>query len=1030
MGVRRTSVVATRWRRGLAVVAVVSLVGIAAATGAGTRVAEFVLRLRTRMAVERLVTSLRPEQRPTARFSALGVSAVQATMRGGPSSDLGRKTRSSEVLDVAGSSSAPEAVAAAAAALAVGGGERQAVLALQAATARTPDDARLWNDLAAAQLQAGHPRLALVAADHALRIDPRSADALYNRGLALERLGLSSVAAESWRECLLASPDAELAEQLRQRLRVTEKPTEQERWTLAEPELQRAEAAGDTAAVARFAAEFPRRVRAYAETPYLQAWAAAVEAGDAAKAEEWLRMVRTAGQALRGRGETLLGDSVAAIDEALATRDTARVRLLFSAQLSYDRGRQLCMVRDYAAAEKELHQAEAAFTAARTPMAAVPRVWIASTLTDRARTDEAREMLTGVIVAEQAMRGHRAVVAHAQYLLSMCEMYAGRWNAAVDAAKASAVGYRALGELSSAGDSEAMLAVILTLLGQPDEAWEYRERAFHLANDTGVANRTLLTVATGTRAAMQEHDRELALSLLDVEMTLAAEVRDPSIAADMLTRRVELQHERGAFDDRDTALARGRIAIGAVKDPAERTRLTIELDAAEALALRNANPRRSAEMLGRAVAFSRAVDRRPYLPGILLQRGRAYRAAGDDVAAWKDYSDAMDELEAQRGAIADVSLRSRMLDTADELFTDALALQVARGDAEAAFAVAERARARSLLDVAGGAPRPVASSVTIAGRLPGGTLVLEYALLPEALVVFAIDARGLRMHTVPVKTEALSPDRADLGELLLGAVRDELTAATKVVFIPDKILQRVPFASLRREGRYLVTTHTISVVPSASLLALGPVPIGPKERSVLIVGNPAADPELKLGMLPSVEREVSSVGTIYRPAKVLFGADATKPRFAAEAPAYDVIHFAGHGVSDDESLTASLLFARRGTDPGRMDTSEIEKLRLTRGPLVVLAACGTLRGRARGVEGMPSLARSFLAAGAMTVIGTLWNVDDAQSGALMTAFHREIASGEPPATALRNAQLRALARGGADADTKNWAAFVVYTVKP
>ena len=1001
-----------------------------AVSGAGTRVAELVLRFRTRMAVERLVTSLKPEQLPVARFSALGVSGVRATMRGGPSPDLRRETRSGEVLDVAGRSSQPEAIAAAAAALAVGGSERQAVLTLQAATRRTPDDARLWNDLAAAQLEADHPRLALVAADHALRIDGSSADALYNRGLALERLGLSFVAAESWRRCLAAAPDVALGAELRDRLRAVDAPSEQARWRAAQPELLRAAAAGDTMAVTQFATQFPRQVRAYAEGPYLQAWAAAVEAGDAAKAGESLRIVRTAGDALRGRGETLLSDTVVAIDDALAANDTERIHLIATAQLAYDRGRKAFGDRRHEVSEKELRSAAAGFAAARSPMAAVARAWIAGTLIERARTDEARELLAGLVTAVQPVRGHRALMALLQHLVATCEMYAGRWNAAVDAAKAAAAGYREIGEVSNAGESENLLAVMLDLLGQPDQAWEYRERAFRIANDTGVINRTIIAVATGTRAAMQAHDRELALSLLEVEMELAAEVRDPVIAADMLTRRVVLQQERGAFDDRDTALARARIAISAVKDGAEQTRLTVDLDGAEALAVRNANPRRAAELLGRAVAFSRAADRRPYLPGILLQRGRAYRAAGDVGAAWKDYSDAMDELEAQRGAIADVSLRSRMLDTADELFTEALALQVARGDAEAAFAVAERARARSLLDVAGGAPRPVASSATIASRLPGGTLVVEYAVLPEALVVFAIDSRGLRMHSVPVKTDALSLDRADLGELLLGAVRDELTAATNVVFIPEKILQRVPFASLRREGRYLVTTHTISVVPSASLLTLGPAPIGPKERSVLIVGNPAADPELKLGMLPSVEREVSSVGAIYRPARVLFGADATKPRFATEAPAVDVIHFAGHGVSDEESLTASLLFAGSRNDPGRMYTSEIEKLRLTRGPLVVLAACGTLRGRARGVEGMPSLARSFLAAGATTVIGTLWNVDDAQSGALMTAFHRGIASGELPATALRNAQLRALARGGADADPKNWAAFVVYTVRP
>ncbi|MEA2488336.1 MAG: hypothetical protein QOH21_128 [Acidobacteriota bacterium] len=989
---------------------------------------EVVLRLRTRMAVGRLVARLRREQLPVARFSALGVSGVRSTMRG--PADADGQTRTGELLDLAGSSSEPEAVAAAAAALAVGGSGRQAIVTLETAVASTPDDARLWSDLAAAYLEGNQPLRALVAADRALRIDARLADALYNRGLALDRLGLSMVAAETWRRCLDASPDAALATDLRERLRIAEAPSEAARWPAAQKELLRAGAAGETAVVSGLAEQFPRLVRAYAEAPYLTAWAEAVETGDAAKADEWLRIVRTTGEVLRRRGETLLSEAVGAIDEAAGANDLARVRLLAKAQRAYDRGRRAYPKRHHEEAERELRDAAATFTTARSPMAQVARAYTASVLVDRVRIDDARAILISLLDAERPIPGHRALVAMSEHVLSVCETYAGRWDAAVDASKASARIYRQLGEASNAAESEDMLGVILDLLGQPDEGWQHRIPAFRTANDAGVVNRLLVAVGTGTRAAMHANDRELALSLMDVELSLAAQVRDPSISADVLTRRVILQHERSAFDDRDNALARARIAIGAIADGPERARYSSELDTAEAVAIRDANPRRAVELLGGAIQYDRAIDRRPYLPAALLERGRAYLAVGDGAAAWKDYAAAMDELEAQRGAISDLALRSHMFDTAEELFAEALALQVQRGDAEAAFAVAERARARGLLDATGGAPRPVASSATIAGRIGPDTVVVEYAVLPEAIVVFAIGRSGLRMHRVPMKTEALSLDRADLGDLLLGAVRDDLAAAANVVFIPEKILQRVPFASLKWQGRYLVATHAISVVPSASLLSAKPALIGPKERSVLIVGNPAPNPELKLEMLPSVEREVASVGAIYRPADVLFGAEATKARFTADAPAYDVIHFAGHGVSDEESLSASLLFAARGSDAGRMYMADIEKLRLTRNPLVVLAACGTLRGRARGVEGMPSVARSFLAAGASTVVGTLWNVDDVQSGSLMTAFHRQIAAGEPPAAALRNAQLRAIARGGADADPKNWAGFVVYTVRP
>jgi hypothetical protein len=49
---------------------------------------------------------------------------------------------------------------------------------------------------------------------------------------------------------------------------------------------------------------------------------------------------------------------------------------------------------------------------------------------------------------------------------------------------------------------------------------------------------------------------------------------------------------------------------------------------------------------------------------------------------------------------------------------------------------------------------------------------------------------------------------------------------------------------------------------------------------------------------------------------------------------------------------------------------------------------------------------------------------------LLAAFHRSIAAGASPAAALRNAQLDAIARGGADAEPKSWAPYVVYTATP
>jgi hypothetical protein len=449
-----------------------------------------------------------------------------------------------------------------------------------------------------------------------------------------------------------------------------------------------------------------------------------------------------------------------------------------------------------------------------------------------------------------------------------------------------------------------------------------------------------------------------------------------------------------------------------VTDTGERERLTIEADAAEAMA-RAGDPRRAVDLLSRTVTFCREHNRRLFLPELLLQRGRAYLAARDDSAAAADFSAGIDEIEAERAATVDASLRARMFDVAKDLFAEAIAFEVRRENAEGAFALAERARGRALLDLTGRAAHPVASSKEIASRLDRETLLLEFSALPDRVVVFAIRDGVMRMTSVAMKTPDLPR--------LLDAVREDLAVTSNVIVVPDGILQHASFAP------YLVRTHAISVAPSASLLAANGRR-ATKGGTMLIVGNPEGDDDTPA--LPEVEREVKALATVYRDAKLRFGPDATKARFIAEAAKYDAIHFAGHGFSDTDALTASLLFARDGADSGRLYLDDIARLRLTRAPLVVLAACGTLRGRATGMDGMPSIARSFLEAGASTVIATLESVDDAPTARLLRDFHRHLGSGESAAQALRDAQLDAIARGGEDARAKNWAPFVVYTTVP
>ncbi len=94
--------------------------------------------------------------------------------------------------------------------------------------------------------------------------------------------------------------------------------------------------------------------------------------------------------------------------------------------------------------------------------------------------------------------------------------------------------------------------------------------------------------------------------------------------------------------------------------------------------------------------------------------------------------------------------------------------------------------------------------------------------------------------------------------------------------------------------------------------------------------------------------------------------------------------------------------------------------------MVVLSACETGIGEYQRGEGILSLARGFLFAGAGSIVTTLWSIDDRASSQIVEAFYTNLKAGQKKDEALRNAKLAYLAkyRGSNRAHPLFWAAFV------
>jgi CHAT domain-containing protein len=160
---------------------------------------------------------------------------------------------------------------------------------------------------------------------------------------------------------------------------------------------------------------------------------------------------------------------------------------------------------------------------------------------------------------------------------------------------------------------------------------------------------------------------------------------------------------------------------------------------------------------------------------------------------------------------------------------------------------------------------------------------------------------------------------------------------------------------------------------------------------------------------------------------LLLGDKATETNFKSEPLSeFRIIHFAVHGVSVPDFPDRDALILGRdphSTDEGPLQVREIARLSLD-ADLVTLSACDTATGKSEGEGGITGLAEAFLLAGAKSVVGALWSVDDSATEALMKDFYAHLANGEDRASALRHAKLDYLQQMG-DRPPVFWAGFTL-----
>ncbi len=388
-----------------------------------------------------------------------------------------------------------------------------------------------------------------------------------------------------------------------------------------------------------------------------------------------------------------------------------------------------------------------------------------------------------------------------------------------------------------------------------------------------------------------------------------------------------------------------------------------------------------------------------------------------------------------------------------------------RTELESRYADMKRARVRSEMGGLAAGPAIVDLN-TLADELPGKTVMLEYALGDSASFLWVVDRDTRQLVELParpgIETEvrrmrdaisrveggeaALRASARTLYTMLVEPAAARLKKAQTAIIVPDGVLFELPFEALLTadpvEGAswsdqpYLARQVATLYAPSATVYHAIKSREGKRKYALdlFAAGNPdfaALDARggTPLAPLPYADEEVAAIGAGVKDSKkrIVTGAEASEALVKRELSdgSPRVVHLATHGLVDPaEPIRSSVALSPGGNEDGYFHTLEIIGTPTT-SALVVMSACESARGKVSRGEGVIGLNRAFLAAGAGSVVASLWAVSDESTAELMKAFYAKMLGKKQPASRALNEARLALIKGGKFSHPFYWSPFVV-----
>lgn len=874
----------------------------------------------------------------------------------------------------------------------------------------------------------------------ALKINSDSLEALFNRSLVLQEMGLRNQATESWNLYLQKDPSSQWADEARKNLeRIKQiesgstKTKEQvledfltaygnQNWQFAE------RIHNSTKGMLNGISPFEQITRRYLD---------ARKARDALTMRESLDAMNYIGNLEKEKHADFFYAELA--DYYSKVDDTSIDNLLRAKDLWADGYRLI--KGDAAVAITKFEESEKLFEqSANENEAKLAQLWAAQMLIYDAKLDESARRMS-LILAEAKSKQHKTIEANLLYWIGVCNYRQREFSRSITNVKAALL-------ISEKGENEHEI----------DHSSEYLATAYR---NLGELEKSLeyIAIAMDTDGAYYTNSSNTWRSL-NTAATLLGDLRDLKSSIDFSKESLYLA--KLIFDDKP-----------GLNDTMRHLTVALERDGQFDAALQTADVSIDLALKRERTAQNDAITARTYLTRANVKRsiGSCEDALGDYQNAlvyYRDLSEVVQHLydlhkgqllcvrklrrshdfesefntflaisEEYRKNIREDETRQSFFDSEQVVFDAAIAHALEQDNSKKSFEYAEVSRARSLLEfVKSGKPvaevekdfasvsRPLTIS-EIQSRLSEHAQIVQYQLLDGKLTIWLITKTRFELTQKQIESIEFERLISDYRQSIIDqsdpqkrtayakrlyeiVIPDTLERDKTLCLVPDKTLHQIPFASLISPAdEYLIEEYELVYSPSSSIFVIASENAHLKkdlEESLLSIGNPQFDlmENPKLKDLPEAEIEVARIAQNYSKAVNFVEKDATKKAFLNNLESSSVIHFAGHFVANDHSTSNSkMLF----TDED-MRVFELADKKLPRSKLIVLSACETGLEKINQSEGAISAARTFLALGTPVVVASSWKVDSEATKDLMIAFHnKRRVERLSTAAALRQAQL-------------------------